>query len=275
MYARQVGDETLTFTVSGKLWKRSLVMQDLESKTFWSHLLGEAMEGKLKGTQLQQIPSQMTDWQSWRATHPETTVVAMSRTSKDFQKEFYRDPARFVLGLVDGGTAKAWPFDKLVATPVVNDQHADVPLVVLFDSASKTALAFDRRIADRTLTFGTRDGKVMDRETKSSWNGLTGTATTGPLAGTSLKPLPAIVSFTVAWKAFHPSSVIFTGQEEKSAQATPSNRPPSRSRGPSLAGAPEIGERLPDTILYNEDGKEIRLSDLKGGYSVVVFGCLT
>ena len=47
MYASQVEEQTLTFAVSGMLWKRSLVMVDSETKTLWSHLLGKAMRGKL------------------------------------------------------------------------------------------------------------------------------------------------------------------------------------------------------------------------------------
>ena len=48
MYVRQVNDLTLTFRVSGKLWNRSLIMSDVETRTEWSHLLGRAMAGKLK-----------------------------------------------------------------------------------------------------------------------------------------------------------------------------------------------------------------------------------
>ena len=41
------------------------------------------------------------------------------------------------------------------------------------------------------------------------------------------------------------------------------------------ASAPRIGESLPDIAGLNEDGQEFRLSDLKGQYAVLVFGCLT
>ena len=39
--------------------------------------------------------------------------------------------------------------------------------------------------------------------------------------------------------------------------------------------APKVGEALPDASGYDAEGKEFRLSSLKGSYSVLVFGCLT
>ena len=61
MYASQVESRKLTFSVSGMLWNRSLVMLDQETKSLWSHILGQAMRGPLKGTRLEVIPSTMTD----------------------------------------------------------------------------------------------------------------------------------------------------------------------------------------------------------------------
>ena len=37
----------------------------------------------------------------------------------------------------------------------------------------------------------------------------------------------------------------------------------------------KIGQALPDLTIFDERGGELRLADLKGKYSVIVFGCLT
>lgn len=37
----------------------------------------------------------------------------------------------------------------------------------------------------------------------------------------------------------------------------------------------EIGTPLPDLTAYDADGQPFKLSQLKGHYSVIVFGCLT
>ena len=99
MYVGQIEEQKLTFVVSGKLWNRSLVMQDLETKSLWSHILGECMEGELKGQRLEIVPSSMTDWKSWKEQAPETTAVLMSRTSKNYNRDFYKQkPSAFAIG---------------------------------------------------------------------------------------------------------------------------------------------------------------------------------
>jgi cytochrome oxidase Cu insertion factor (SCO1/SenC/PrrC family) len=49
----------------------------------------------------------------------------------------------------------------------------------------------------------------------------------------------------------------------------------SRGQQGTLAGAPSIGEALPEVQLYLADGTPFSTSQLKGSYSVLVFGCLT
>ncbi len=41
------------------------------------------------------------------------------------------------------------------------------------------------------------------------------------------------------------------------------------------ARTPAIGDPMPDLSAYDENGGKFELSSLKGGYSVLVFGCLT
>ena len=38
---------------------------------------------------------------------------------------------------------------------------------------------------------------------------------------------------------------------------------------------PAVGEMLPDVAAYGEKGQELKLRDLRGQYTVIVFGCLT
>ena len=93
------------FCVSGMLWNRSLVLKDLETGTLWSHILGEAMRGELKGERLEVLPAVITPWSDWRKEHPKTTVLSLRRTSREFITEFQKHPGRFVLG-VGGGVGR-------------------------------------------------------------------------------------------------------------------------------------------------------------------------
>lgn len=207
MYASQINGRDLTFGVSGMLWRRSLVMYDKETNSYWSHILGRAMDGELVGTKLNQVPSVMTDWRTWKRDHPDTSVLWMDRTAQRFRLEYYRDPARFVLAIVDGGTAAAWSLDRLKSQPIQNTRLQDVPVVVTFDDGSVTARLFRRRVGDRTLTFRAADGRMVDLETRTSWNPQTGVAVEGELAGAKLVELPAFLSFQKTWEVFHPGSV--------------------------------------------------------------------
>lgn len=212
MYARELDGRTLTFAVSGMLWKRSLVMQDEETGSLWSHLLGECMRGPLEGKQLEQIPSAMTDWETWKTKHPGTTAVTLDRTARRYRRRLYRNPEKFVVGLVEQGEPKAWPFDELHKQPVVNDTHGGRPILVVFEKKSGTAFIYDRRVDGRELHFALQDGRLVDRETESRWDWATGRATAGTLKGEQLEPLPAVVSFRRAWREFHPRSAYWTAQ---------------------------------------------------------------
>jgi hypothetical protein len=206
VYARELDGKTLTFGVSGMLWKQSLVMYDKETESLWSHILGEAKQGPLRGKKLEQIPSVMTDWKTWSKEHPDGTVVLISRTSKEYRTEFYRQPEQFVLGIAEGGKAKAWSFDKLLKVPALNDTFDGQPVVVLVDKGSVTARLYSRKVKDRELTFEASGGKIKDKETGSTWEPVTGRAVDGSLKGTYLNALPAIVSYRLAWQEFHPKS---------------------------------------------------------------------
>ena len=91
MYARQVADRTLTLLVSGKLWRNSLIMQDLETETLWSHVTGEALDGELVGRYLEIIPAVHTTWAEWRAEHPETLLLKKSEEIKSSRYAGYFD----------------------------------------------------------------------------------------------------------------------------------------------------------------------------------------
>ncbi len=125
VYARTHGDATLTFIVSGKLWRNSMIMQDEETGTLWSHVTGEALDGALAGARLEMIPSVQTTWSEWVAAHPDTRVLRKSEEIRASRYEAYftdeervglfnaewlqgRLPAKaLVHGIVDGPHALA------------------------------------------------------------------------------------------------------------------------------------------------------------------------
>ena len=90
VHVRRVDDRDLTFIVSGKLWRNSLVMQDKETGSLWSHVTGECLEGEYKGTMLEMVPVVQTKWNQWVAEHPDTRVLKKSEeiNSSPYEKYF-------------------------------------------------------------------------------------------------------------------------------------------------------------------------------------------
>jgi hypothetical protein len=207
VYGRSVTGKTLTLAVSGQLWNRSLVMIDLETKSLWSHILGECIHGELKGEELPQLIADTMTWKAWRSEHPDKTVLNLSRSSKDYSAEFYKAPQRFSYGFVVNGKHFHATFATLRKSPVHNLTLDQQPLLLTFDPESTAARLFSRRLEDRPLTFVAADkGLMRDEQTDSLWNRTQGTAVDGPLKGTQLDHEPAIITFTDRWTLFHADS---------------------------------------------------------------------
>ena len=98
VYARTLGGKTFTFQVSGKLWRNSLIMQDRETGSSWSHVTGRAIDGKAKGAQLEKLDAIETTWGLWYEAYPETTVLEKSEEVKtSHYQDYFDDPQRMGL----------------------------------------------------------------------------------------------------------------------------------------------------------------------------------
>lgn len=215
MYGREVKGKTLTFAVSGQLWNGSLVMIDLETKSLWSHILGECVHGELKGEELKQLIADTMTWKAWRTVHPDTTVLNLKRSSKNYSAEFYEKPERFAYGFVVNGKHHHATLATLRESPVQNLMLEEQPLLLTFDPESTAARLFSRRLDDRDLAFVTADkGLIRDEQTDSLWNRTQGIAVDGPLKGKQLDHEPAIITFTHKWTLFHSDSKDVVGKKK-------------------------------------------------------------
>ena len=170
MYARDVADQTLNFGVSGKLWKGSLVMVDKETDSLWSHLLGQGIEGPMKGQVLETIPSVMTDWKSWKELYPKTTFVIMKRSSGQYTRDFATKTKGLVIGLTLKDQSRVWKFADLKVQPMVNDRLGAKALLITYQRNSETALIFDRLVEQKELTFEHRDRHAMGHDYRNCNN---------------------------------------------------------------------------------------------------------
>jgi hypothetical protein len=112
-------------------------------------------------------------------------------------------PEEPVLSLTLNGETRAYPVQILIFHEIVNDTVGGVPVAVTYCPLCNSAIAYDRRVARRVVTFGT-SGKLLysnlvmyDRQTRSLWPQLAGQAVAGVLTGTRLI---AYTVQTVAWQ---------------------------------------------------------------------------
>lgn len=97
VYARKLGGRVYTFQVSGKLWRNSLLMQDRQTESTWSHITGRAIDGKAKGAQLEKLASIETTWSRWRSEHPATSVLKKSEVVRtSHYQSYFENPDRLI-----------------------------------------------------------------------------------------------------------------------------------------------------------------------------------
>lgn len=229
MYDREVEDEELTFGVSGKLIRNVLVMYDRETNSFWSQLLGEAVDGEMVGAKLTYLPSWFMTWEEWKEIHPDTIALDKNghRGSEDVYDSYYASERagvigrsnfderlqtkEFVIGVELENAAIAYPFSVLNHEPIINDSLDGKDFLVMFDLQSGASVVFERTVEGQTLTFSQNDDEstMTDLETGSIWERMNGTAIDGPLRGTELKRVKSVASFWFGWVDFHPDTIVY------------------------------------------------------------------
>lgn len=240
----------IEFGVSGLLINSNLVMYDRrDGETLYPQMIYTAINGPQVGDRLELMPVVETTWALWQQMYPGTSVVQAStgwefynsrpvynenqytfypygnyRTSDEyliflpttnggaFDRSF--ETKDLVLGLCRNDQTKAFPFALMPDGAVINDLVGSDPVVVLFDAASRTALAYFSQLDDTPLSFyrvesaGTLPVEFMDAETGSRWNML-GEAIAGPLAGRRLAQVPAYNAMWFAWTAYWPDTAVW------------------------------------------------------------------
>lgn len=162
MYDRAIRGRKLTFGVSGKLYRNSLIMYDRETDSLWSHLLGAAVEGPLAGARLRLLTSAFTTWGAWRKSRPGTLVLSPRLSpygsyGSDTYEGYYEssetgilgtrrkdtrlEPKELVLGLL-APAAEAYAFKDLARYGTIRDRVGGKLVEIVYDADARSAEAF-------------------------------------------------------------------------------------------------------------------------------------
>ncbi len=127
---------------------------------------------------------------------------------------FLRD-SDFVMGISLNGASRAYPLTMLAWHHIVNNQVNGKPMGMTYCPICNTAIAFESEVEGNVLQFDVvtnyRANLVMvDRQTGSWWQQLTGKAIQGQLSGTALKLIPVDLMTWGAWKELYPDTRVLS-----------------------------------------------------------------
>jgi Protein of unknown function (DUF3179) len=159
-----------------------------------------------------------------------------------------------VLGALVDGHAHAYPIDLLSLHEVVNDG----PIAVTWCPLCRTAIAFDREVRGRRLTFGVSglllhaNQVLYDRQTGSLWSQLAGRALSGRYRGTRLRPLPLAESTWGRWLRGHPDTLVLSIRRDRYATRFTHPFTYFDARGEELSFDPYLGYVEKVNVYYSE-----------------------
>ncbi len=230
----------LDFGTSGNLRNSDLVMYDRQTRSWWQQFTGEAIVGKLTGTLLEMLPSQIISWADFKQNYPDSLVLSRET---GYEKRYgdnpyggYDDvgrspffpvgtygnelpPVERIVALSIGEIDVAFPFSRLAEVGVVNEEYSGQPITVFWKAGTSTIFgnsgrdvgstgAFLRDFEGQILTFEATDEGFVDVETGSLWS-ISGEAIDGPLLGSRLEKLVSGEHFWFAWSVFRPDTIVW------------------------------------------------------------------
>ena len=210
-------------------------MYDHQTRSLWSHITGEAIQGPLKGKRLKPLASMpQIEWKTWQLNYPKTRVLSVDkreRPRRDVYERYHRSQDTGVSGtkytddrlpnkyLVIGVQVadkngkehyRAYPLTQKGAhEQFYNDTLGGIPLLVRHDKGSFATAVFKRIVDGHTLTFTRKGDYFAQDESETQWNLITGKATSGKYKGKRLERVPAVNIYWFAWARYYPETTIY------------------------------------------------------------------
>jgi hypothetical protein len=211
VWDRAVDGRVLRFHLVG-INNQNFLMVDEETGSWWQQVTGECILGKLRGKRLRRIPADEVTLATWRAEHPESTVVKFdprylaSYPGSDWERRIERLPApgsrELVIGIELDGASAAYRLSTLLAQSPINTQVGSTPIVLVLSADGNSVRSFIRpRVEGKVVEFYRRpeDGALIDGAIGSIWS-FAGQATSGPLKGMALEKVQITKDYLFDWQ---------------------------------------------------------------------------
>lgn len=207
------------------------MFEDATTGSWWLQENGKAIAGPLKGTSLDEVPSQQMTLKQWVREHPRTLILqpdsafahkyaALKNYDYGLLKNHleYTDPKSWqmkswIVGVTANNREKAYDWNDLKKMRVINDTIGKIPVVLVLEEDTMSFHAFHRVVSRETLYFEWNDSlkSVVDTVTHSVWNSK-GECIDGAMKGKQLKPVTAYLEYWHSWKQFHPATTMYNSQ---------------------------------------------------------------
>ncbi len=223
-----------TFGTSGKLVNSNLVMYDRATGSYWPQIFGKAINGPMKGSELESVPILWTTWGKAKNVYPGAKVLS---EKTGHQRPYGRDPygsyiegtgyysepglvfpvlntdnrlnaKTLVTGVKVSGKTLAISKKRLEKEKVANLTLEKDGIVAIHDPSLDVVRVFSRSVDRQMLTFSVQDGRMVDQETRTVWS-LKGKGLKGPLKGHALKTATFFDVMWFAWAAFYPETALY------------------------------------------------------------------
>ncbi|MBI2106457.1 DUF3179 domain-containing protein [Candidatus Woesearchaeota archaeon] len=219
-FERDASGEALEFGTSGRLYNSALVMYDRKTDSYWSQPLGKAIIGELTGTELNQIPIEVVEWEDWKKAHPSSLVLSKNtghQRNYDIKDLYNTDSPGFsgigvdfkdqrlesnavVYGIELNKQAKAYSEEKIKKDIVINDMVDGKELVIVWNKDLGGGQVYNRNLNGVLLEFSLKDNKIVDNKGNEwSYEDMT----------KSLERINAIPQFWFSWLAFYPETELY------------------------------------------------------------------
>jgi hypothetical protein len=165
VWNRSLDGRTLYFRLAG-INNGNALMRDVQTNSIWQQSTGHAIFGPLKGEQLALIHSDELTFALWRKERPDGLVLqadapyAGKYEDKDWEKEVEKTrtvvdtrktgiaPHELMLGITMDGQSRAYPLKSILASRLIEDQVAGIPILIVSD-LTKNPFAYSRRTLPR------------------------------------------------------------------------------------------------------------------------------
>jgi len=206
----------------------------------WNALTGRPAFGPLaeSGIELPLLPVVVSDWASWLAEHPETSVLSLATgVSRPYRNgaayaRYFNDPEyimfpvwqqdesqqankEMIFGLRIAGKAIAYPLEHILPAGITLDVVGGQPLLLLakatperdfFEPGGAVVRAYEREAASQTFTWDVATNRLTDQD-GAQWH-ITEEALVGP-GGAELARIAGHLAFWFGWYSYFPETEVF------------------------------------------------------------------